>query len=277
LTLKTRVAHADRGDNRFRGFGGNAELVGRDGWASIFSLAIGGPRLSAQDAMIVEDMAVCSLAADPRIWPLKMARLVASYGVTLPAIAVGHVALEGAIVGPEPTGKAAETLMGWCERLGDRMNDAGAIEALVDDLLSQGRAAGFGVAFRSRDERVDGIKACVKKRNREDGRYWKLVMAIDALMIEKRKVQLNLAMASAAVLLDLGFKPTQVRMWMTAYLDVCFYANAVEGAEQQSPVLRRLPDDAIEYVGREPRWSPRADAKRALDSQAPLLAASVFR
>jgi hypothetical protein len=275
--ITTRVAQAVQGDNRFRGFGVNADLAGRDGWTSIVSLAIGGPRLSALDAAMVEDLAVCSLAADPRIWPLKITRLVASYGVTLPAIAVGHLALEGAIVGPEPTGKAAETLVSWVERLGEQVNDPRAIEALVDDLLAQGRAAGFGVAFRARDERVEGIKACVVKRNRDKGKHWQLVMAIDALMVDKRKVQLNLAMASAAVLLDLGFTPPQVRMWMSAYLDVCFYANAVEGAEQQSAVLRKLPDDAIDYVGREPRLSPRAEAKRELDSQAPILAASVYR
>ena len=274
--IVTRVARADDGDNAFRGHAVNADLAGRARWSTTFSLAIGGPRLNDEDAALVEDVAVCSLAADPRIWPLKMARLVAAYGVTLPALAVGHLALEGAIVGPEPTGKAAETLLAWGERVGPEPSDVQVAE-LVDEILSRGRAAGFGVVFRPRDERVEGIRTCLEKRNRTSGRYWRLVAAMDALITQKRTVRLNLAMASAAVLLDLGFSPRRIRLWMSAYLDVCFYANVAEESELESECLRRLPDSCVEYVGREPRLSPRAEAKRTLDSQSPALAQPAFR
>ena len=274
--ISTRVARADEGENAFRGYAVNAELAGRTRWATAFSLAIGGPRLNDDDAALVEDLAVCSLAADPRIWPLKMARLVASYGVTLPAIAVGHLALEGAIVGAEPTKRAAETLLEWSACVGESPGPD-RVEDLLEDLLSKGRAAGFGVAFRPRDERVEGIKASLAARNRTGGRHWRLVTALDALMAEKKKVQLNLAMASAAVLLDLGFDPAQIRSWMSAFLDVCFYANASEESVLQSSSLRELPASCIEYVGPAPRLSPRAEAKRTLDSQAPALIEPAFR
>lgn len=274
--IVTRVAHADFGDNRFRGYVVNEELAGRTSWPSMFSLAIGGPLLNDDDAALVTDLAVCILAADPRIWPLKIVRLVASYGDVLPALAAGHLAIEGAIIGTEPTAKAAEMLVGWGARLGADPSPA-EVEAFVDELLSKGRAPGFGVAFRPRDERVDGIKQCLRMRGREGGRYWRLVAAIDRLMTEKRGVQLNLALASSAVLLDVGFTPAQVRMWMSAYIDVNYYANAVEEASLQSQVLRRLPDASIEYVGRAARTSPRAEAKRTLDSQAPELADPAFR
>jgi len=274
--IRTRVAQALFGDNAFCGCSVNEELAGTDGWASVFSLAIGGPRLCREDATLVEDLAVCSLAADPRIWPLKMTRIVASYGAPLPAIAVGHLALEGAIVGSEPTGRAAETLVAWAAELGDDPSPE-SVEAHVAALLSKGRAAGFGVAFRGRDERVDAIRACLKTRGRDEGRHWKLVAAMDAVMQKRTRVQLNLAMASAAVLLDLGFTPVQIRMWMSAYLDVCFYANAVEGAESRAPELLVVPAADVTYVGRPPRTSPRAIAKRTLDSQAPALNETAYR
>jgi hypothetical protein len=244
MTIKTRVAHAAGSDNAFRGFSVNGELAGNDGWTSALSLAFGGPRLEPSNAGIIEDLAVCSLAADPRIWPLKMARLVASYGVTLPAMAVGHLALEGAIVGAEPTGAAAEILAQWTAKLGENPTRE-ELEAHVDDVLSSGRVPGFGVAFRGHDERVEGIKQCLSKRSFTPGRHWRLVTQLEEVMIARTKVRLNLAMASAAVLLDLGYDPKQIRMWMSAFLDVCFYANVVEAADLKSPELLAVPNEVI--------------------------------
>jgi hypothetical protein len=74
-------------------------------------------------------------------------------GVTLPAMAVGHLALEGAIVGAEPTGAAAEILLQWTSKLGESPTRE-ALEAHIDEALAGGRVRGFGVAFRGHDERV---------------------------------------------------------------------------------------------------------------------------
>jgi Citrate synthase, C-terminal domain len=276
-SVVTHVGHAVFGENKFRGYGINADLAGHDGWASAFSLAIGGPRLDRADSDVVEDMCVCCLAADPRIWPLKITRLVASYGAVMPAFAAGHLCLEGALVGPDGVGRAAATLAHWYDQLGDDAEDMEAVRRHVDAMLAQGRVAGFGVVFRGRDERVEAITECVEKRGRESGRHWRLAVAIDRVMVERGKVQLNGAMASAAVLLDLGFSAPQIRLLMATYLDICFYANAMEGAEQKSAVLRALPREAVEYVGRAERLSPRAAAKRNYDSQHPVIQEAVFR
>ena len=255
----TNVGVAIDGDNVFRGHRVNAELVGYDGGlTSFFSLAFGGRRLTSEEAMFVEDVGVCSAAAaDPRIWPLKLTQVVGSLGAVLPALACGRLSMEGAVMGAEPTGRAAATLVEWGASLGDDPSDE-AIKTFLDALLAKGRAAGFGVAFRPRDERVDGLRACVSKRKRDGGRYWRLAMKLDALMQREKHVQINLAMASAAALLDVGFEPDQIGSWMCLYLDACFFANAVESAKRREPSLRRLPDDRIEYVGREARKSPRA-------------------
>lgn len=256
--VETRVGHADWGENRFRGHRVNAELVGVDGWASILSLAAGGRRLAREEAELVEDLAVCSLAADPRIWPLKASRLVASYGSVFATMAAGHLVLDGTMMGPAPTGAAASMLIALKGMLGDRAEDPRAVEDLVDDLLSTGRVAGFGVAFRGADERVDAIKRCVAARRREGGIYWRLLTALESAVREKRDLHVNLGLAAAAVLLDLGMQPRAITVMMSGFLDLCFYANAVEGAEQKSEGLRRLPDDAVRYEGPPPRLSPRA-------------------
>jgi hypothetical protein len=255
--VETRVARADWNENAFRGRRVNAELVGRAGWADIFALAMNGRPLSANDAAVFEDVAVCALAADPRIWPVKVARLVASFGSPLLALAAGHAALEGAIMGPVPTGAAAEMLVSLRDRLGDRAGDPIAIEALVDDLLSRGRVAGFGVAFRGVDERVVAMKDVLRRRGRDQGTFWHLIMSLDDVMERKKRLHVNFSMATGAILLDLGFAPNEISLVMSTYLDVCFYANVLEGSEQKSAVLRKLSDASVEYVGRPARESPR--------------------
>ncbi len=273
----THVGHADWNENQFRGYAVNAELVGHDGWASAFSLAIGGPRLHGDDAGVIEDVVVCALAADPRIWPVKVARLVAAYGSPLVALAAGHAALDGALMGPVPTGAAGAMLIDFRERLGDAVTDREAVANLLDELLARGRVAGFGVAFRGTDERVVAMNECLRRRRRDVGTHWRLIMLLDDVMQEKKDLHVNFSMATAAILLDLGYSPPQITLLMSTFLDVCFYANVSEGAEQQSESLRELPASCIEYVGRAPRLSPRAEAKRTLDSQAPALTEPAFR
>ena len=149
-------------------------------------------------------------------------------------------------------------LLGLRERLGDDVDDPEAIGRLLDELLAKGRIAGFGVAFRGRDERVVAMKECLKRRQRDGGTYWRLIMLLDATMQDKKKLHVNFSMATAAILLDLGYEPRQVTLIMSTFLDVCFYANVLEASEQRSDVMQRVPDSCVEYVGREPRLSPRA-------------------
>jgi len=275
--VETRVGHADWAENQFRGYAVNRDLVGKDGWASIVSLAVSGRRVEGNDAAVLEDVAVCALAADPRIWPVKVARLVSAFGSPLLGLAAGHAALEGALMGPVPTGGAAKMLMGLRERLGDRVEDPATMEQVLDDLLSKGRVSGFGVAFRGVDERVVAMKARLHVHARDGGVYWRLIMALDGIMERKKNLHVNFSMATAAILLDLGYTPDEITLIMSTYLDVCFYANVHEGAQQRSDVLRRLPDACVEYVGRAARLSPRAEAKRTLDSQAPVLSDTSYR
>lgn len=277
-TIKTHVGHAEHGDNIFCGESVRTTLAGQTGWAGLISLAVGSRLLSADDAAVLEDAAVCTLAADPRIWPLKVTRLVSSYGGTLAGFCAGHLLLEEAIMGPWPTGMAAAFLVEVASALGDGIEDDEATRQFVLAQLASGRKlSGFGVPFRPKDERVAALEECLVRRERANGKFWKLSKRLDAIMTAEKKVHGNQSLALAAVFLDLGFDPSHVSVLTTALLDLCFYANAVEEARLQSPSLRCVPAVYVEYVGREPRVSPRAEAKRALDSQAPVLAQTVYR
>src|SRR5439155_6055166 len=95
--IVTRVGRADFGDNQYCGYAVLGELLGNVGAACTLSLALGGPRLDWEQARIFDDLCVSVLAPDGRIWPLKIARLVSSYGGVTAGFAAAHVWLEDAM------------------------------------------------------------------------------------------------------------------------------------------------------------------------------------
>ncbi|MEJ7728086.1 MAG: hypothetical protein WKG00_02625 [Polyangiaceae bacterium] len=260
--LRTSVGHGGYGDSQYFGYALLAELAGRDGFFSVLALALGGRRLTRDEEALLDDASTCALSPDPRIWPLKIVRLVSSFGGTLAGLAAGVAWLEGARVGPWPAGDAAE-LLRELKAIAAGEESASALRAAVQARLDAGaRFPGFGVPFRDEDERVVALGRCVDRRGFSDGAHWQLVIQLDALMVEVGGPRLNIDGAIAAVALDLGMAAEQVRVLTTVLLLNNLVANAVEGAAQRPGVLRRLPQDAATYAGPPPRLSPRAAQAR---------------
>jgi hypothetical protein len=257
--LHTRVAHADYGDNQFCGGSVLRDHAGKISTSAAIAFASGLQGLTEDDARVLDDVLVCSLAADPRIWPVKVSRLLSAYGGTLAGYGGAHLSLEGAKVSPWPTGECAELLCELASQLGDA--DPVTVERLVDARLAEKRIfPGFGVVFREEDERMVALEACLQKRGRADRKYWQLMRLVERALLRHKKLPANAGAGVAAACLDVGMTPRQAAVFATACASVCFLANAVEGAEQMPSVLRRLPDDAVRYDGPGPRTSPRARA-----------------
>lgn len=256
-TLVTRVGHASWGDNLFRGHSVDAELAGKIGYWGIVSLSIGGPRLDATDEGVLDDIAACSLAADPRIWPMKLARLGSAYGRYTSGLFAGMMGTEQAQVGIYAVTGIARLLVEMTARI-DR---GSTLQREVERILAQERRfPGFGVPFRDEDERVVALRRCIEARGRAGRRYWALVSQIEALLSERRRLSLNFASALGSLLLDLGFSVEQVSPMSAIAVIPNFLANAFEGAAQRPAALQRLPDRVVAYVGAPPRESPRAGA-----------------
>ncbi|MGH7440596.1 MAG: hypothetical protein ACRENE_33310, partial [Polyangiaceae bacterium] len=76
--LITRVGHASAGHHRFRGYHVGDELVGKETYFSAVSLALGGRRLDADEAAVLDELSAALLGPDPRIWPWKLCRLMSA-------------------------------------------------------------------------------------------------------------------------------------------------------------------------------------------------------
>lgn len=254
----TRVGRAEDGDNRFRGRSVAHDLAGSFGLAQTIILALTGRTLSADDALLVDDLVVSILAADPRIWPLRVPRVAASDGSPFVGAAAALLAQESTAVGGGSSGVAAAYFARVASELGSAVDDDAAVSAVVQrDYASGHKFVGYGVPFRDTDERVTTAEACLVRRGRGPGVHWRLARRIERALAVQRSMPLNAAGMMAAALLDLGLQPDEIG-WVVVVLSLpSLLANATEAAEQRSAFFRRFPDEALDYVGPKPRRSPR--------------------
>jgi hypothetical protein len=262
-SIATRLAHAGFDEHRLRGRLLFGELLnGNASFWSMVSLAAGGPELDACCSAVWNDLAVAATIADPRIWPLKIARLGAAYGTRLSGLAAAELFTAGARVGAGATGQCADQLVALRNELGASLEDPAAIEAALESRARRReRFLGFGVPQREYDERVVAILPRLEAFGRLELPYWRLLESIGARM-ERRRAPLNIAGVMAAVGLDMGAPPPVVEALAVAASLAPLIGNAWESAEQRADALRRIPDEWIEDRSAPPRESPRALAAR---------------
>ncbi|MBN1607122.1 MAG: hypothetical protein JW940_10850 [Polyangiaceae bacterium] len=261
LVEPTRVAHWGYDEHRYFGHRVFEELTGRETLTGLTLLSVVGRRLSPECCAVIDEVACAVTLADPRIWPLKLTRVIASYGAALPAAAAGLLVEEGARIGPWAGVQAAELLVALREQLGTRAADPPFVREVVHRYLAEHHFVwGFGTPFRDRDERLVSFRACMRRRGRDTLPYWTTMEVVTPVVREARQVEPNISAAFAATFLDMGLDPYQVGALASSIMHHMFVANALEGAARPGP-LRQLPDPCVRYVGRGPRPSPRAGLK----------------
>lgn len=255
--IRTRVGRAGFGDYDHFGVRVFRDLAGKMSYLGLIAFAITGRRLSTEDEAILDDLAVSSHVPEPRVWPMKLSRVGASTGRAMPGFLCASVVLDSDVLGGRVAEDAAATLVELRAHLAS--NDDRELEAFVQQ---RKRLVGFGVPFRDTDERVVSVRACLHRRGRADGAYWLLAERFWHVVKERRGVSANIVGATAAICLDLGFKPREVAPMAAILLQPTLLANAVAGAIESPEQLRCLPDDAVRYVGPLPRESPRKLASK---------------
>lgn len=259
--VRTHVGHAGYDDHQFCGYSLFHELRGEETYTGMVALAVTRRRFDAREVQILDDLTVVTSAAEPRIWPLKLARITASYGNVLGGVAAGLQCLEGAAIGPWNCGDAAIWLADVADRAAAEAHrpPREVAQAFVREALAAGRALpGFGVPFRPVDERLRALREILERRLGKLGLYWELVDGCADVMRDAKRLEPNIAMGVAATCLALRVDRHQVGALMTALAVHQFFANAVEGEQQREGQLRSLDPRVARYVGVEPRRSPRA-------------------
>jgi hypothetical protein len=263
LDEPTRSAHWGWTEHRYFGHRVFGELTGRESLAGLLALSIVGRRLSPDCSALLDDAAAALTLADPRIWPLKLTRVVATYGHMLPALCAGMLMEDEARIGPWAFLEAAKALLELHATLGTGSVAPERVREVVDTYLGKhGFIWGFGTPFRSEDERLVAFRRCVGQRQRDQLPYWKTMELVSQAVRAARKAEPNIGVALAAVLLDMGLTPTQIGALVVSLMQHMFFAHAVEGVGAKT-ALRELPEACVTYEGRPARQSPRAEAEAA--------------
>lgn len=252
--IRTKVARSGYHEHLFAGRRVFAELSGQSSLAALIALGVTGRRLADDEAGLLDDLATVWTVADARIWPMKVARLVASHGGTLEGLAAGFVAFDCTLIGMWAViPPAAELLLELKEA-----ND----EALLAIVRQRKRLPGFGTPFRSGDERLPPLHRCVEQRGRHELPTYRRYQRLAATVLRERGLQPNIAAAAAAIFCDLGWSPAEIGAVSSCLGVHMLIAHAHEGAQQRAASAQRLPASALRYEGPAPRRSPRASASR---------------
>ncbi len=259
--VETHCAHWGHNDHRYFGNAVFGELTGKETFTGLVALSILGRRLPREHCEVLDDIACISTLADPRIWPLKITRLIAAYGAAMPAIAAGIANLQGAIVSPWQASEAAGTL----EALMANVRELQVVKPAIERLFESERAvSGYGLPCRSVDERLVALRECIQRRGRHSLPYWSLLTACAGAVGPSRRHTPNIGLGIAAAMLDMGISRAEIGPLTCALFQHMLFANAVEGAMQAPRVLRQLPDKDVAYCGAEPRVSPRARGRHSV-------------
>jgi hypothetical protein len=255
--LPTVVGHAGFDDHRFLGHRMIADLLGKAGLAEIVWLSIARRLPTPEQVEVLGDCAAVATAADPQSWPFKITRLAASYGLPSQGLAAAFAASPGSGFAPRRFGRAAEILEALRARAPE--GEASLREALT--ALLGGGTTPFGVFYRKRDERLEGLRRMVRARGRADLPYWRLAERSIELARGELGLEPHFTFGVAAYALDAGMGAREVALLGMFLLVPSVLANAAEGAEQSADVMRRLPVACVRYVGPAPRPSPRAERR----------------
>ncbi len=253
-TLPTRVGIARWTEHELFGRRLYGELLGNVDLGQWIVLGTTGKLLAAEDSPVVTALAITLGIIDPRIWPLKVTRVASAFGRFTSGVACGALLYDSATLGPHTGTRAAHFL---CDVA--RGRDAGAsLEAAVDAAMDRQSAPGFGVPFRDADERIVALGGFLRSQGRDARPMWRLLEAITPVVKARKGLPPNIAVGTAAAMMDIGLGPDDVTPTGFALMQLPQLANALEGAEQRPAALQRLAPERVRYVGRPPRRSPKA-------------------
>ncbi len=260
LTLPTSVARAGLHDHKLQGWNVFADLDGEHHY-SLLSIYLSGRKLDPQSCTILDKIAQICAVADPRIWPLKVTRLISAYGRYLPAIAAAQVFLPEVNLGPAVIAKTASQFLQIQHTVGASLDAAHIERILTEHLETRTPLLGWGVPARKFDERYRELKTWYQLHGYTDRYFWRLVLEMEPILLHLKQLQPNISALISAILLDLDFSPDQANIVMLSFLQNTFFTNALEGASQQPDFLRKLPAGTTHYRGSSPKLSPRKQSQ----------------
>jgi citrate synthase len=195
----------DLRDHEIRGKLLFQDLLGRRSFFQVAAWSIAGVELSALDARLLEQLGVNTQLLDPHIWPLAVARRIASHGGPLARSLIGGVAaLFTSNITIEPVG----AFMRFLDETQSAVARGESVESFVAAQLRRRRTiAGFGRPVLGPDERVPHALRLAKRHRRGTGESVLLAQAVEGELRRSKGLVINSAGLQGAIMRDMGFLP----------------------------------------------------------------------
>jgi len=250
---ETRIGHIGFGDHRFRGYSVLNELIDSTDGLALTWLGISGRSLLSEERDIIRLMTLAATAADARVWPVKITRLLSAYGNAYAGFLGGQLATPSERIGAGSLERTAHTLKEFMDAIEDKGGeiDATTITPLLLKYLEKNPILnGFGVPFRDVDERLVALMKRISGHPAEKKPFWRLAAVLMTLMRELKKVEPNVGIAMGALLLDLGIPPEKAAIVCSILMmSPLFAAHALEASQPEYNHWRALSADQINYTG----------------------------
>lgn len=269
MPINTRVGCIVEGDNRFLG-----RSVYHEWERSIETPAdpllhvLGVTRLDSVTREAFRLLSLCVMSPDARVWPLKLTRLLASWGDPIAGFFGAQLVTAGRVMGPGATTFAAQALTSIARAVGTEPTLA-SVQAAAERFKDETQAplAGFGVPFRDVDERRVALLRFVGDGPLSQRAYWKL----HQLLVETQAPAApNCIISFAALLLDAGVPPERCGLAVTLLMPHVFAAHALEASTLDGAKLNSWPVTQVKYKGAGPRTvgdGQKSEVRRALKRQ----------
>lgn len=224
----------DVGDHELRGKLVFGEFLGRKSFMQVAALAIAGIEISESDAKLLEDIGVLAQLADPRIWPLTVAKRIAANGGSLAEAVTAGIA---SLCTDQMTGLPSAGFMRFLDRVECEVRHGRTVESIVLGALERGeRIPGVGRPVLRGDERVPPMLEAIRRHGRGDGASVALALEIDQELARAKGLRVNSAGLCGAVMRDIGFSPDAAAAFCLIYFVVPVLVNSDSSGVQRSSI-----------------------------------------
>ncbi|MBK7578657.1 MAG: hypothetical protein IPI67_00490 [Myxococcales bacterium] len=214
----------DIGDHELRGRLVFGELLGRKSFMQAAALAVAGVGISESDGKLLDDIGVLAQLADPRIWPLTVARRISANGGSLAEAVTAGVA---SLCTEQMTGMPSAGMMRFLERVEQAVARGESLESAIRGALSRGeRIPGVGRPVLRGDERIAPMLETMARHGRGDGPSVTLAKSIDQVLATQKGLRVNSAGFCGALMRDLGFLPDAAAAFCLIYFLVPVLTHA---------------------------------------------------
>jgi citrate synthase len=231
----------------FRGRELHTDLKDMD-WVELYVFGITGRRYTNEQLRLMHAIWTYTSYPDVRLWNNRVAALAASTRST------GNLGISAALAVSEASiyGRGIDfRAISFLQSTAQRVEEGVALRDCIQEELDASRSiAGYGRPIINGDERNPHMLALAKSLGLDQGKYLRLAMQVEEVLLNGRwRMKMNYGGVAAALGADLGFSAREYYLFMYPAFLAGMQPCLIEASERPEGVLYPVACENIEYEG----------------------------